>query len=153
MAVRALLAAGLVQGIGSGFLVVPLSMVIFVTLPHALRNEGAAMFALTRNIGSSVSISLIQAGSVRITERVHSRLVEAIRPDSPVLQWRLPDADFGFAPALARLAGQATREAMMVAYLDMFRMVALLAFLMLPLILLLRSSSRGATALPATAME
>ncbi|MBU6267843.1 MAG: DHA2 family efflux MFS transporter permease subunit [Sphingomonadales bacterium] len=151
--VPALLTAGLVQGIGSGFLVVPLSMVIFATLPAALRNEGAAMFALTRNIGSSVSISLMQVGSFRIAETVHSRLAEGLRPDSPVLQWRLPDVDFAIPSALTRLGGQISREAMMIAYLDMFRLVALAAFLMLPLILLLRSSAARASAVPVMAME
>ena len=150
---RTIMVAGLVQGFGSGLLVVPLSTAVFVTLPQTLRNEGAAMFALTRNIGSSVGISLIQFSALVHADKVRSRLVEGIRPDSPVMQWRLPDADFARLPQLARLAGQATREAVMIAYIDVFRMVSLLAFLMLPLILLLKSSGRRASAVPALAME
>jgi len=145
--------AGLVQGIGSGLMIVPLSTVIFATLSPALRNEGAAMYALTRNIGSSLGISMIQLTSIQLADKVRSRLVEGIRPDSPVLQWRLPDTDFTLPATLARLAGQAAREAVMVSYIDVFRIVSLLAFLMLPLILLMRSPGPRGNAAPALAME
>ena len=49
---------GVIQGFGTGLAYVSLTIVAFVTLPAALRNEGAAFFNLMRNIGSSVGISL-----------------------------------------------------------------------------------------------
>src|SRR5690606_35213919 len=49
---------GVVQGVGLGFIFVPLTTVAFSTLDPALRNEGTAMFSLIRNMGSSIGISL-----------------------------------------------------------------------------------------------
>ena len=41
-------------------LISPLSALAFSTLSPKYRNEGAAIFALTRNIGNSLGISAIQ---------------------------------------------------------------------------------------------
>ena len=51
----------IVQGVGLGFVFVPLNTVAFATLPGALRTEGAALWTLIRNIGSSVGISIVIA--------------------------------------------------------------------------------------------
>ena len=50
-----------VQGVGLGFVFVPLNTIAFATLPGALRTEGAALWTLIRNIGSSVGISIVIA--------------------------------------------------------------------------------------------
>src|SRR5450631_4134122 len=44
---------GVLQGIGVGFVFVPLSAAAFVTLRPAMRAQGTAIFSLVRNIGSS----------------------------------------------------------------------------------------------------
>ena len=48
----------------------PLSALVFATLPAALRNEGAAMFALTRSMGSSLGISFLQTQTIQNTATV-----------------------------------------------------------------------------------
>jgi hypothetical protein len=48
---------GIIQGLGLGFIFVPLSTITFSTLAPHFRNEGAALFSLMRNIGSSIGIS------------------------------------------------------------------------------------------------
>ena len=45
--------SGIAQGIGTGMVYVPLATAAFATLRPALRTEGAAFFALSRNLGSS----------------------------------------------------------------------------------------------------
>ena len=49
--------SGVLQGLGTGFVFVPLSAITFATLAPQLRNEGTAVFSLMRNIGSSIGIS------------------------------------------------------------------------------------------------
>ena len=51
--------SGLVQGLGTGFVYVPLAAVTFATLSPRCRNEGTAVFSLIRNIGSSIGISVV----------------------------------------------------------------------------------------------
>ncbi|MGD9788834.1 MAG: DHA2 family efflux MFS transporter permease subunit, partial [Sulfuricellaceae bacterium] len=47
---------GIIQGLGLGFIFVPLSTITFSTLAPRYRNEGTALFSLMRNIGSSIGI-------------------------------------------------------------------------------------------------
>ena len=56
-----IIAIGVVQGAGLGFLFVPLSTVTLATLPPEHRTEGAGLYNLSRNIGSSVGISVVNA--------------------------------------------------------------------------------------------
>ena len=50
---------GVIQGAGLGFLFVPLSTVTLSTLSPEQRTEGAGLYSLSRNIGSSVGISVV----------------------------------------------------------------------------------------------
>jgi DHA2 family multidrug resistance protein len=51
--------SGLTQGLGTGFVYVPLAAITFATLSSRFRNEGTAVFSLIRNVGSSVGISVV----------------------------------------------------------------------------------------------
>ena len=79
-----------VQGVGLGFVFVPLNTVAFATLPGALRTEGAALWTLIRNIGSSVGISIVIAQLTNMVTTFHSQLVEHVTPFNDAM--RLPDA-------------------------------------------------------------
>jgi hypothetical protein len=46
------------QSAGLGFLLVPINTVAFLTLPRELNNDGAALFAMFRNVFGSIGISL-----------------------------------------------------------------------------------------------
>ena len=52
-----IIVVGVIQGVGLGFIFVPLSTVTSSTLPPEQRTEGAGLYSLSRNIGSSVGIS------------------------------------------------------------------------------------------------
>jgi DHA2 family multidrug resistance protein len=135
---------GFIQGMGTGLVFVPLSIVAFATIPPRFRNEGAAMFSLIRNIGSAIGIALLQAMTIRNTAIVHSRLVEGIRPDNPVLDRVTPGFDFHLPEAVAQMNAAITRQAAMVAYMDSFWLLCILSLAMIPPLLLMRRRS-GAT--------
>jgi len=130
--------SGFVQGLGTGLIFVPLSTLAFATLDQRLRNEGAAMFTLIRNIGSAIGISVLQAMTIRNAATVHSRLVEGIRPDNPVMEWHLPDFDFDLPSAVAGLNAEITRQAAMVSYVDAFWALFVVTLAMAPMILFMR---------------
>ena len=135
-----LIVIGLVQGMGGGFMFLPLSLIVFSTLPGALRNEGAAMFALTRNIGNSVGISYLQRQLVHHTAWSQSRLVEAVRPDNPMFAYARPDFDWDSGQAMARMSGEIARQAAMVGNVEVFWMVFFAGMAMLPLLLFMRDA-------------
>jgi DHA2 family multidrug resistance protein len=139
---RALVVAGFVQGAAGGLIFVPLSVLVFSTLPKRLRNEGASMNSLLRNIGNAVGISYLQRELVHLTAGSRAQLVEAVRPDSPALQYARPDFDFGSSEALAGLNQEVGRQASMVGNVEMYQMIFAISLLMIPLILFMRKSSR-----------
>ena len=75
---------------------------------------------------------------------VHWRLVEGVRPDNPLLQAPYLAAPFSLSTpsGMAALNAEVTRQAAMVAYIDDFKLMMLIAFASLPLLLLLREMRR-----------
>jgi DHA2 family multidrug resistance protein len=130
--------SGFLQGVGTGQVFVALSLMAFATLPDRYRNEGAAMFTLIRSIGGAAGISVLQALTVRNSAAVHSRLIEGIRPDNPILARAMPNFDFNVPGMLAAMNGQITRQAAMVAYADIFWLMALISLAVAPLAFLMR---------------
>ena len=141
--------SGLLQGFGLGFTFVPLNMLALSELPPHLLTQGTAIRSLIRNLGGSIGIALIEAQLLEKTQIVHARLVENLRPDNPLAQARGLAARFSLVrPAgIAALNAEATRQAAMVAYIDMFQLMLLVVLATMPLLLLVRRS-RPAPALP-----
>lgn len=148
---RLLIIAGLVQGLGGGFIFVPLSVLVFSTIPQHLRNEGAAMFSLTRNMGNAIGISFLQRELIHYSAESRTHLVEGIRPDNPAFQYARPDFDFGSAEALSIMNNEIARQSSMVGNIEVYTLVTVLAVAMIPLVVLMRKSSqqRAGGAVPA----
>src|SRR4029077_2391335 len=70
-----IISVGVVQGAGLGFLFVPLSAATLSTLPLQTRTEGAGLYNLSRNIGSSVGISIVNSLITRNTQANHAAIV------------------------------------------------------------------------------
>jgi DHA2 family multidrug resistance protein len=121
------------------------------TLPRHILTQGTAIRSLMRNLGGSVGISILVATLAENTQIVHSRLVEGLRPDNPLAQAPYLMAPFSLTSpgGMVALNAEVTRQAAMVAYIDDFKLIMLIALATLPLLLLLRDSRR--TALPSTA--
>ena len=134
--------SGLVQGAGSSLIFVPLTTMAFSTLAPHFRNEASAMMTLLRNFGASVGIAVMQAVLVRNVATVQSRLVEGVRPDSPVAQFARPGMveTLGDAPQAAY--HDVVRQALMVSYVNAFWALFLMVLATLPLVMLLRPPRR-----------
>jgi MFS transporter, DHA2 family, multidrug resistance protein len=146
--------SGFVQGFGLGFVFTPLSTIAFSTLPRQYLTQGTAFFSLTRNIGGSCGVAIVEALLVENTQIVHSRLVEQLRPDNPLMQL-MPPYILSTQPGAAALNSMATRQAQMIAYIDNYYFMMMIIILSLPLLLLLRQPRRAPApdANPAAALE
>jgi DHA2 family multidrug resistance protein len=137
---------GVLQGIGVGFVFVPLSAATFATLSPAMRAQGTAIFSLIRNIGSSIGISLVQTMLVRNTASTHAALVERITYANPA--WNNPAVASAYDPTrptgAAALDAMVTQQASMIAYLNDFRLMLYLTLAVIPLLLLIRTPRRNA---------
>jgi DHA2 family multidrug resistance protein len=123
---------GIIQGLGIGLLFVPLSVTAFATLTPALRSEGTSVYTLVRNLGSSVGISLMQALDTRQTSVAHADMAAQVQPGNPVFAAGVGPMD------LATLNGEITRQAAMVALIDVFKLMLLLTFAIAPLLFIMR---------------
>jgi MFS transporter, DHA2 family, multidrug resistance protein len=135
--------SGVLQGLGTGFVYVPLAAATFATLTPALRNEGTAIFSLTRNLGSSIGISVVNTLLTRNTQIMHATLGEHVSRYSPVLRAQIPDG----SPSLHAMAGlnaTVTEQAAMIAYNNDFRLMMILSMAAIPLVLLLRKARGSA---------
>ena len=139
-----IMVAGVTSGLGTGLIFVPLSTLAFATISPAMRTEAAGIFTLSRNIGSSAGISIMTALLSRNTDKVHSGLVEHIRPDNPLAHPPYVSALMTFTSqrGLALFDALATQQAAMIAYVDDFRLMLWITVLSAPMLLLMRPPKR-----------
>jgi DHA2 family multidrug resistance protein len=135
--------SGIAQGFGTGLAYVPMASTAFATIAASLRNEGAALFSLCRNLGSSIGISVVETLLTRNTQVVHSSLAAHITPYAPIVRAQTQSAPFS-APQLAELNARVTEQGAMIAYIDDFRLMMWLALAAIPLVLLVRRARRPA---------
>jgi DHA2 family multidrug resistance protein len=142
---RTLIVIGFIQGFGGGFIFLPLSLTVFSTLSPRLRNEGTAMYALTRNLGQSLGISFLQSRLIHLTAVSHVALTQGVRPDNPIVSYARPDFDMGSAASVAQITAEIGRQANMVGTVQVFQLVFVAGVAMLPLIFLMKSGGRRAS--------
>jgi DHA2 family multidrug resistance protein len=144
MGMAPVITSGLLQGFGLGCTFVPLNIIALSTLPRHILTQGTAIRSLMRNLGGSIGISILVATLAENTQVVHSRLVEGLRPDNPLAQAPYLAAPFSLSTpsGIAALNAEVTRQAAMVAYIDDFKLMMLIALASVPLLLLLREESR-----------
>lgn len=145
MPVAPLIVSGLFQGVGLGMIFVPLSSIAFATLAPALRTEGAAMFSLSRNLGSSIGVSMVSALLVRFTATNHSQMVSMLTPynrvAAPMVTMGFPG--FTHLQLWAMLEGMATEQASMIGYLDDYILMMWITLASIPMLLMLRRPQRA----------
>ncbi len=75
-----------IQGVGLGFVFVPLQVVSFFTMKPELRTQGASLLSLVRNVGSAIGISITSALLDHQTQYEHAVLAQYINPFARPLQ-------------------------------------------------------------------
>jgi DHA2 family multidrug resistance protein len=135
---------GVVQGFGLGMFYVPLNVVTFATLPQRYRTEAAGMFNLLRNMGSSIAVTGLVSLLTRYTQINHAELAGHVTPYAAMARAPyLPEPWSLAEPAgLAALNLEVTRQAAVIAYLNDFKLMTIVAILVIPLVLLFRLPPR-----------
>jgi len=130
--------ASAVQGLGTGFLWVPVTLVTFRTLPIANLPEATGAFHLLRNLGSSAHISLSVALVLHSAKVNQAQLAETITPFNRSFDAIQSSLAAGSPAGLILLNSELNRQALMIGYINAFTAYAALALLTLPLIFLVR---------------
>ncbi len=133
----------MLQGFGIGMMWSPILVVTCATLPPRHLPEAASVFHLLRNIGSSVHIALTVTLVVRSGTARYSELVEALNPLNETLIISASGWSISGTDNLAMLAGEASRQASMIGYINGHYAYALAALAVTPLAMLARRPGTG----------
>lgn len=134
---------GILQGFGLGFLFVPLSTLTFATLPAQYRSDGTPLFSLFRNIGSSIGISLVMSNLAQNIQSNHAAFATYITPFNLALK-QASEAGIvhlNSIQGIASLNMEVTRQAMILAYLQDFKLMMWFVISAIPLVALLNPSA------------
>jgi len=148
------------QGVSLGLLFVPLTTIAMDHISPAGMGNATSVFNLMRNIGGSVGIAVVStllsryhqshattlAQHVSLWNKPSSQLLETLRDGFAA---RGADMVEAYAKATAVLRGMVERQAAILSFLDLFRLMAVLAVAMLPLVLLMRRPKNASRPSPA----
>ncbi len=137
---------GVVSGAGMGLVFVPLSILAFENISQARQDEASGLFSVTRQLGSSIGISIVGTWVVRGLQTNTAQLTQFVTPYNPAAQAYL--APLGLTPDSAEgaaiLAQEVSNQAELLSYLTVFNNLGLVALATLPLLLLCRPPKAGA---------
>jgi MFS transporter, DHA2 family, multidrug resistance protein len=138
-----IISVGVIQGIGLGFIFVPLSVVTLSTLSSELRAEGAGLYSLSRNIGSSVGISVVSSLLTTDTQVNHAEIVQHVTAvnrifnDPNIAQFWNPLT----AAGRAALDAMITQQAQIIAYIDDYKLLMIATLAAIPLLIVFKQAS------------
>jgi MFS transporter, DHA2 family, multidrug resistance protein len=138
-----IIVVGVIQGIGLGFIFVPLSAVTLSTLSPELRAEGAGIYSLSRNIGSSVGISVVNALLITNTQINHADIAEHVTAVNRVFQ-SPTIAEFWnplTAAGRAALDAMIMQQAQIIAYIDDYKLLMIATLAVIPLLIVFKQAS------------
>jgi len=150
-----IIVVGVIQGIGLGFIFVPLSVVTLSTLSSEQRAEGAGLYSLSRNIGSSIGISVVNSLLTTNTQVNHADIAQYVTGTNRIFD----------APVIARFwnpvtaAGRAaldavvTQQAQIIAYIDDYKLLMIATVIVIPLLIVFKTASAGGSAVDHAGME
>jgi DHA2 family multidrug resistance protein len=146
---------GFIQGAGLGFLFVPLNTVTFATLAPEQRADGTGLFNLSRNVGSSVGISVVSYLLTRNNQVNHATIASHVTAfnhvfDNSIVRHALSPWTASGRAALDQLI---QTQASIISYIDDFKLMMILSLAAVPLVLLLRRAPTSAENDHAMTME
>jgi MFS transporter, DHA2 family, multidrug resistance protein len=136
---------GVIQGVGLGFIFVPLSVATLSTLSPELRAEGAGLYSLSRNIGSSVGIAVVNSLLTRNTQINHADIAQHVTAvnrmfeDPTIARFWNPVT----AAGRAALDSVVTRQAQIIAYIDDYKLLMIATLAVVPLLIVFKKASGG----------
>ena len=135
----------IMQGFGVGCLWVPMTLVTFSNFDPSRSAEGMAIFHFMRSIGSSYYISASFIVVFHTQKITYSDLVHWVNPLDE--RWRLaelpPAWDINSMTGLASMAGEVTRQATAIGYINSFQLFLWTSLLAYPLIALIIWPPKG----------
>jgi len=137
------------QGLGLSALFVPLTTISMDPIPRERMGNATSLFNLMRNLGGSIGIATTGTLLARRQQEFLNIMGAHVTPYSQAARSSLEAARGGFFAsgsdpytatqrAYGAVFGAVQRQASMVAFVDVFRLLGIIFLLLLPLVLLMR---------------
>jgi DHA2 family multidrug resistance protein len=137
-------------GVGLGCVFVPLAAVTMGTLPQKDMGNGAGLFNLLRNIGGSLGISVLTTTLARGAQAHQAALIAHLTPGNLAFRLRIQELQqalavhFGAVEALRKaqgaIYGDLLTQSNLLAFVDDFRMLALISLLCLAVVIFFKNA-------------
>jgi DHA2 family multidrug resistance protein len=145
------------QACGLAFLFVPINSSVYNGVPPEKSNQVSGIVNLARNMGGDIGIALVTTLVARRSQFHQARLVEHVVPSGALdariaaMAQNLQHMGIGAAQAAkmayGQIYGEITKQAQTLAYLDVLVLLAIIAGLMVPAVLLTRRVRPGAASM------
>lgn len=143
-----------VQGIGLSLIFVPLTTIAMDPIPRERMGNATSLFSLMRNLGGSIGIAVTGTLLARKQHAFAAVLGEHVTPYSDVARRTFEnlrgsllasgvDPVTATQKAYATMSGLIQRQAAMVSFVELFRLLGAVFLVLLPLVLLMRRPSGG----------
>jgi len=149
----------LIQGSAMGLLFVPLSTMSMASIPREKMGNATSLFNLMRNLGGGIGIAFVATSVSRSTTAHGAILSEHLNPYSPqamaafngarsMFMSRGSDWVTATSQAYGVLYGMVQRQAAMIAFVDIVRLLAMIFILVIPLVFIMKRPRGGAAPPP-----
>jgi DHA2 family multidrug resistance protein len=151
--------ARMLQSFGLAFLFIPINVSAFAYVPKEKTNMGTGIINLARNIGASVGIATVTTMLDRRAQFHQSRLMEHVNDFSAAYHNMLngtqtkliaagSTAAHAGAQAHGMIYGTIQRQAVMLAFIDNFKMLGVVFFAVIPILVMMRKPKAPAGGVP-----
>src|SRR5215813_3347728 len=148
------------QGLSMGLVFVPLTTITMTLIAREEMGNATSLFNLMRNLGGSVGIAAIATMLSRNTQQWYNILGAHVSAFDTRISTLLGQIRGGFMAggmdfttatraAYSALSGMVSRQAVMVAFVQLFRMLAVVFAVVIPLVFIMRKPKPGRPAAPA----
>ena len=134
----------IISGLAMGFVFVPLTTTAMGTLSNEQMGNASGVYNLMRNTGGSIGIAAMTTMLARGGQAHQAAMVSHLTPYDPAFQQRMQQIQGALAhqmnpaaaqqQAYATIYGTAARQAMVMSYIDNFRILAFLCVICIPLV-------------------
>ena len=120
-----------------------------------LRAEGAGLYSLSRNIGSSIGISVVNSLLTTNTQVNHADIALHVTAVNRAFEDPMIERFWNPITATGRATLDAviTRQAQIIAYIDDYKLLMIATLAVIPLLIVFQKSSTGSGADHAVALE
>ena len=147
-----------ITGFALSFVFVPLATMATSTIPREEMGNATGLFNMLRNIGGSIGISMATTALIRRAALHQNEIGAGLSPSNPILQQRAAALCHylsrqagpaqGRGASFGMLYGLMEQQSALMAYVDVFRWTAILAFICAAAAWLFKKPQKGAAPPP-----